>query len=52
MNIISEQIEGAQIVSATIDADEEGMHLILSNGLCIILIGTVGLLRVNDERLH
>ena len=48
---IMEQIEGAQILSAHVD-EEEGMHIVLSNGLCVILIGVVGLLRVSAEKLH
>ena len=47
-----EQIEGAQILSAEVDEEEEGIHLYLSNGMCVILIGVVGLLRTSTEQLH
>jgi hypothetical protein len=51
VNIV-EQIEGAQILSAEVDEGEEGIHLYLSNGMCVILIGIVGLLRTTTEKLH
>lgn len=48
---ITDQIEGAQILSAHVD-EEEGMHIFLSNGLVIIFLGAIGLMRINNERLH
>lgn len=48
---INDHIVGAEIVSAHVD-DEEGMHLFLSNGYCLIFLGVIGLVQVDTEKLH
>lgn len=48
---IKDQIEGASIIDAEID-EEEGMQIVLSNGLTLILVGTVGLMRFSTKDLH
>lgn len=50
LSIISDQIEGAQIVSVDMDEETEVFMLVLSNGICLYLVGGLGLSRV--ERLH
>ena len=52
MNEITDQIEGTTILSAKIDEGEEGMHVYLSNGIVLILVGAIGLLRMDTEKLH
>lgn len=50
---ILDLVDGATILSSDA-SDEEGMHLYLSDGRVLVIIGefSVALLRVDTERLH
>jgi hypothetical protein len=49
---ITDWIEGAQILSAEVDEGDEGMHIVLSNGLMLVVVGVVGLVRFGTKDLH
>jgi hypothetical protein len=49
---ITDQIEGASIVSLDMDEETEVFTLVLSNGICLYLVGGLGLSRIDTERLH
>ena len=49
---LTDQIAGAQIVSLDMDEESEVFTLILSNGLCLYLVGGWGLSRITTEKLH
>ena len=50
---ILDEVDGATILSSDA-SDEEGMHLYLSDGRVLIIIGefVVSLMRIDNERLH
>lgn len=52
ISVISDQIQGAQIVSVDMDEETEVFTLVLSNGMCLYLVGGLGLSRIDTERLH
>lgn len=49
---ITDQIKGAQIVALDMDEETEVFTLVLSNGLCLYLVGGLGLSRIATEKLH
>ena len=50
--VIADQITGAQIVSFDMDEESEVFTLVLSNGMCLYLVGGLGLSRIDMEKLH
>ena len=52
ISLIAEQITGAEIVSLDLDEETEIFTLVLSNGMCLYLVGGLGLSRLTKESLH
>lgn len=50
---VLEQVSGATIIDSDV-SDEEGMHLYLSDGRVLIIVGqfAISLMRVSNEKLH
>jgi hypothetical protein len=49
---VADQIEGAQIVSLDCDEETEVFTLHLSNGVCLYLVGGLGISLSKAEKLH
>lgn len=51
MDRINDHLVGAVIVSVG-NGDDEGMHIVLNNGYCLVIFGTIGLVQIDNEKLH